>query len=108
MLRQCKFNPDSCREILVLLARLRAGTATTKDLVESCFNHLMDIAQRHSKNSKMSMRAKWLYATTSSYGQSSAPQIRPTPQDWLNFSMQDKELMKVFGRAGACKATCVA
>ena len=52
VITQGDFNPDDS-ELRCLLRRLKGGTSRTKDVLESTFAHLADIAQRRSKNKYM-------------------------------------------------------
>lgn len=73
MLDQVDYD-SSDTELHKLLCRLKTGTSTTKDLLESSFAHLQSIAQRQNKNKKMNMYTKLTYAIANPHATNSAPQ----------------------------------
>lgn len=97
MVRQSNYDTSN-RELLKLLARLKTGTSTTKELLESTFSHLTDVSARHNKNKKMGAHAKWLYATASPYGKLQGPQIKPSSTDWQKFSTMDADKVSFFNQ----------
>jgi hypothetical protein len=90
---QCGFDADN-QDIRLLALNLYAGSATTKDILESTFAHLTDILQRQAKCQKMADHARLFYAIASPYASSGGvQQILPTLGDWLfTKSEQGKEL----------------
>ncbi|OLP82399.1 hypothetical protein AK812_SmicGene36960 [Symbiodinium microadriaticum] len=90
-------------ELREMLRRLKSGTASTKDLLESTFAHLTDVAQRHAKNDKLGFYSRWLYAVCSPYGRESAPQTWPSDTDWFEYRTSDANLNKQFLNLGNIK-----
>lgn len=60
-----------------------AGSSTTQAILESCFAHLRDVAQRQSKRCKMSPYSTWVYATT--HNVQGMEQLFPEQRDWAHF-----------------------
>ena len=79
---QSGWNPD-CRQLQQLLFRLKTGSASTKEVLESAFAWLKDISSRHNKNKKMSFFAKHFYACSCPHSRKSCPQIWPEASDWM-------------------------
>ena len=102
MITQSDFNPDDS-ELRCLLRRLKGGTSTTKDVLESTFAHLADIAQRQSKNKKMGFYSRWLYTVSAPYSRESCPQFLPNAGDWLRYRLADPSLQKQFASLGNVK-----
>lgn len=86
----------SDRELIKLMSRLRCGTSTTKNNLESTFGHLTDVAARHNKNRRIGPFQKWMYSCSSPYGREECPQSFPTPNCWLRFSLSDSKLVEEF------------
>ena len=95
MIRQSGYDPHN-REVLKLLARLKTGTSTTKELLESTFSFLTDVATRSNKNKRMGDNQKWFYSVGSPYGKDQAPHILPKAEDWLKYSTADSGLVSHF------------
>lgn len=97
MIKQSQYNHND-RDLQVLLSRLKTGTSTTKELLESTFAHLTDVSARGNKNKKMNAMSKWFYAVATPYGTVQAPQIMPCDADWLKYSTADEELRSYFAK----------
>ena len=80
-----------------------AGTSTTKDVLESTFNHLKDLSSRHAKNQKFGYFTRWLYAVCAPYGKESAPQLLPSKADWFTYRSADVRLLREFNGLGNVK-----
>ena len=99
MLVQSNYDHDN-REIKKLLLRLKTGTSTTKELLESTFAHLTSVSHRHNKNRKMNLASKWIYAAACKHHKRSAPQIFPALGDWFTYSLADRKLANEFANLG--------
>ena len=96
-LRQIEFEDgEKLRGLQFLLSRLRCGTSSTKELLESCFAHLTDVSIRSNKNKRMAPFPKWLYACASPLGKKSAPQLWPEKKHWLQYSPGNADLAQRF------------
>ena len=103
MLIQSDYDPQN-RDLLQLISRLKSGTSTTKDLIESCFAHLTDVSRRQSKNQRLGRNQKWLYATSSPYANSSCPQFLPDGTAWQSYKASEPSLATAFSKMGNIKA----
>ena len=90
-------------EVRELLRRLKSGTSSTKDLLESTFAHLTDVSKRHAKNAKLGFYSRWLYAVCSPYGQESVTRTLPSDTDWFTYRTSDANLNKQFLNLGNIK-----
>ena len=70
-------------EMRKLLCRLKTGTSTTKDLLESSFARLQSIAQRQNKNKKMNIYTKSTYAVANPHSSNSVLKCFQTPKTGL-------------------------
>ena len=107
-LRQTHFDPHS-EETRRVAVELYAGSATTKDVLESTFGFLQDVSRRCSKNQKLSQHAVWMYAQSSKYATTGGvPHIRATKEDWNRFHPNlQPELAIQFARCMNAKNTRV-
>ena len=103
MLFECDFDVQKDENIRALMWRLHHSAASTQAIVESCFAHLRDCAQRQSKSAKFNPYVSWLYATTNEHvAKSGMEQCIPTDLDWNLHSAkrgQDSEERRLFSQS---------
>ena len=93
------YSPDH-PEIKELAWQAFAGPFSTKDLLESAFNHIKDSGERQSRSNRMSPYTRWSYLAVNPYARDSGvKQSQPDKHDFAQLSTRPTLVARTF----ACK-----
>ena len=92
LLYQSNFNIQNDKVVRRIMWRMHAGSSTTQSILESCFAHLRDLAQRQSKSTKYAPSTAWFYSASSPYvSESGMGQVLPSTTDWAQLFQKRKQ-----------------